>query len=257
MFDCSANLATVSSTMAKFDLQLCLRAYDYSITSNEEVANEGQPNECVRKANPWGIADLERETQAEWNAGVLSKNLLYRIVEWKAKRTRKRFFGCNKARYVQGFTASFVEAVDSALSSGPNWSALGDAIHRFAGCPNAEHPRCVFHGKHPWKLELVGVPVTTALLRFAHPTIFGILDVNALSSLRKAGITCPGFSKKATQYPPGRLPSYFKLLHHIGIKSALPMAVWEVDSALYVAGSGSGASCPSRCPQRGTSFCTR
>lgn len=257
MFDNAANLARVTSAMAKFRLQICFEAFAYEVVSKEQVVYEGTAEECIDNAEPWTADDIQRAVQSQWKEGVLSKNVLYRAVEWKAGRQRKSLFNFNSSSQVKSCTEPFIRAVNLAVSSGPNWQSVGDAIHCLSGCPNTEHARCQYRGEHPWKLRYVGVPIATALLRFAYPDIFGILDKNALKALRKAGITSSGFSDKVTQYPPSRVPSYFRLLAHIGNATVPRMAPWQVDNALYVAGGGKGSRCPNPCPQRGAGFCTR
>jgi len=255
MFDSAYNLVKADITLGRFNLHSCLNAYAYEVVSKEEVVNEGTPQEHIVKAQPWTVADLQRAVQAQWKEGVLSKNILYRVVEWKAGRQKRNFFKYNGSSAIKSCMGHFIRAVNLALVSGIDWESIGDAIHRLAGCPNAERARCQFQGKPPWKLAYVGVPTTTALLRFADPDIFGILDVNALVALRKVGIICSGFSPKATQYPPSKVPSYFRLLAYIGSASVPQMAPWQVDNALYVAGGGRQSKCPDMCLQRGASFC--
>lgn len=257
MFDSNTNLIQANKTLARFDLHVCLRAYDYGVISTKQVADEGSSTEhIVRAPRPWNISDLQKAVQADWIKGALSKNTLYRVVEWKAGRQRCNFFNHNKSSDVKARTAKFINAMDSVVSSRSNSKSIADILHRFAGCPNAQHRSCQFHGRHIWKLSYVGVPIATTILRFYRPDIFGILDRNALKAIRKVGISCSGFSSKATQYPPDKVPSYFQLLRYISSKTSPPMLPWQVDNALYVAGGGQ-ARCPAPCLQYGEGFCSR
>ena len=257
MFDGRDNLAIADTVLARFDLHVCLNAFDYKVVSAEQVAEEGSSKERIAKAQPWTMSNLQEAVQVEWIKGALSKNIMYRVVEWKAGRQRKNFFMSNNASDVKARTTLFIRAVDSILASDLDWKSIGDVIHRFAGCPNAQRRSCQFLGQHPWKLSYVGIPITTALLRFYRPDIFGVLDRNALKALRKTGIICSGFGPEATQYPPDKVPSYFQLLRHIGTIVSPPMLPCQVDNALYVAGGGRQVRCPDPCSQHGAGFCSR
>jgi len=191
-----------------FRLKICLENYDY--TQEEKF-------------------QLEKYIPKARKKGWFTKEEILRVVNWKAPRQKGNFNRKNTANDVEKKTREFLRLLENAerqASKEKFNKDLKKAIHSIAGCP---YTCC----KHQNKLKAVGIPIASAILRFLNPLRYGVIDKNALNSLRRQFRFADTILPK-TQYTPQNYIDYLDFITEFG--KVFKINPSETDMALYMHG---------------------
>lgn len=205
---------------------------DYNLRLVKEIKNEGfRLKLCSENYDyhPKETRKLEKEIPKARKKGFFTKDEVLKVVAWKAPRQKGNFVRENNADDVEKKTGEFLSLLARAekqTSKKDFRRLLKEAIHSIAGCP---YSWC----RHPNKLNAVGIPIASAILRFIDPERYGVIDKNALNSLGKK-FKFYGTIMPKPQYTPQNYIDYLDFITQFGKEFNLSPV--ETDIALYMYG---------------------
>jgi len=188
-----------------FRLEICFNNYDYPLKRL--------------------IGSLEREFSEGRRRGYFTKKEVFHAIRWKTwtQHQRKRDiiskFDTNTPHEVIEKTRKFLDFLADAerqTNTQEFRTSLRDAINSIST-------------SHKYKLSGVGIGITSTILRFIDPSKYGIIDINALRSLRKFKFKGISRNISATTYV-----NYLELITEFGKEFDLSPS--ETDMALYMHG---------------------